>query len=943
METAPFDVVLLPTFPQVERYRKQHAADLGPTALQGSGGFAGPAFGQTVTTPGAWLADLWELYGDGRTLADALSRAMVVQAALRGQTKEEGLSSDAAAALITPGYASTIESVVKDGAGLPEVRQALDTADAGRMPQGFSDPEAFALRVCARYFRLLDGFGLIEAGSALDALAHSEPAVFHRPVRVLVADAGPLSWQWRHFFDVCPSVEITVRSAGGQQGVGPAPEGVGLSFAFPAGDYATPGLLADVVEQAAPAGQVIVACKDPALRFAQVSNRLSDRGISSGCKARIAFADTDFGRAFAALSQVLSGGSADAAPLTDVLLSAYSGCMPAQAFQVDAGIRGDRTADVLQVAEQLGQASQLLSSLAHLVEGTDVRDAVDVLVARVEALRGRSAAWRAQERTAVETAGAAFGMGNALGVSAQDCAAVLNRLGMNVSFGTCETQPQVVFATQGVASGIDPAQVATVVVCDLTSQAYPVADKDDAASTLFEKMGLVPVDTALAKARRTFHILEHMPSSRLVLERPLHDAEAAETYPCAVLEEFVDAYREDPSATDDIDNPYRLPLALQQSMVQRGEELLFANAARQEPHAAQAGGSVCVPPFDFLEQPARSRVEVPRLAPDGQPLGWHCPSPSAVEKYLQCPYRWFAERRLNPQALDEGFDARCRGNFCHAVLKGFYEQFKVSESYAGVGYPKVCAESLSRAKETMERVFQHQAALQPTLEAGGGRLIAVSQLERRDMESLLQQLQAYLEFEANFLPAFHPLYLEYEIDLAHAVDYGSGKLIGRIDRIDVDDAGRAVIIDYKGSITDEYDIAEKTVSHMGMVQTRMYATAVERLLGLPVVGALYVSYAKGNRVAGSFDARVLDVASLQTAKEGACDCAVETKPPSAEEEEPGARLLQNLSFADMLQATEEACAHAIDQLASGRIDAAPASPEACKNCIAQNCPERRDN
>ena len=57
-----YDVVLLPTMGQAVAYRK--AAATRGDAL----------FGVTVSTFEAWVADLWELYGDGRANASRLHR-----------------------------------------------------------------------------------------------------------------------------------------------------------------------------------------------------------------------------------------------------------------------------------------------------------------------------------------------------------------------------------------------------------------------------------------------------------------------------------------------------------------------------------------------------------------------------------------------------------------------------------------------------------------------------------------------------------------------------------------------------------------------------------------------------------------------------------------------------------------------------------------------------
>ena len=46
-------------------------------------------------------------------------------------------------------------------------------------------------------------------------------------------------------------------------------------------------------------------------------------------------------------------------------------------------------------------------------------------------------------------------------------------------------------------------------------------------------------------------------------------------------------------------------------------------------------------------------------------------SPSAIEAYLACPYRWFVERRLRPEPLDECFGAAEKGTFAHGLREAF--------------------------------------------------------------------------------------------------------------------------------------------------------------------------------------------------------------------------------------------------------------------------------
>ena len=76
-----YDVILLPTFAQVEAYRKRLAAASG----------AG-VFSCTITTFSAWIADLWELHGDGRRLVDSVKRQVIMRVACKRAYGDDGLT-----------------------------------------------------------------------------------------------------------------------------------------------------------------------------------------------------------------------------------------------------------------------------------------------------------------------------------------------------------------------------------------------------------------------------------------------------------------------------------------------------------------------------------------------------------------------------------------------------------------------------------------------------------------------------------------------------------------------------------------------------------------------------------------------------------------------------------------------------------------------------------
>src|SRR5437879_11452852 len=57
----------------------------------------------------------------------------------------------------------------------------------------------------------------------------------------------------------------------------------------------------------------------------------------------------------------------------------------------------------------------------------------------------------------------------------------------------------------------------------------------------------------------------------------------------------------------------------------------------------------------------------------------HGVSPTALERYAQCPFKYFAEEVLRLEPLETPAsillpDARARGTLCHAILRAFYER-----------------------------------------------------------------------------------------------------------------------------------------------------------------------------------------------------------------------------------------------------------------------------
>ena len=693
----------------------------------------------------------------------------------------------------------------------------------------------------------------------------------------------------------------------------------------------------------AQAAAVVVAAKDPAVLFGRVAPALVRQGHVVALRGRRRFVDTSFGRAICSLRRFLDEGQAggvahiegyggiaptdverwDRADLADWALSPFSGMTRKAAFKLDADMRADRTARRSDLCARLRGDNPMFAAMERLALQLDDQAAAE-LEAAVRRMTNRSEAWRAEQLAALRALQRAAGAAKLAGLGADAAFGQVQRLKVNVSRvvaprgcdGAALGAPDVLMTDQNTAASLGSGSCRVLVAADLTSAAYPAADPEDASRVLLEHLDVKRADSALARMRRAFFALEHAATDQLILERCLNDSSADPTYPCVVLEEFVDCYRDDPTATEDIDNPYSLPERLQDGMLLRGEDALCSNDALSDVPAPEAA-RIEPPLTGAVSSEARSLVVLPRVLQGGQVLDEPCLSPSQIESYLECPYKWFAQRRLRLDDLDEGFGPLEMGDFAHNALHSFYKHMSKD-----LGEAKVTPQLLSQARKLMADVLERHKALQPHLRQSENRLIPTSQVEHRELAELERKLMDYLDFEAELLPTFAPKYLEYDVARGGAVDYAGHKLLGTADRIDVDGEGRCAIIDYKGSISGSYALGVREEGRLGKVQALIYAQVVRRTLGLEPVGALYVCYGRRKMISGAYDGRVIENAHLPNMRHKDCMCA-------------------DRPFADVLDETEEAVAAALERMLAGDIRPRPETPEACKWCPVSSCSERR--
>jgi ATP-dependent helicase/nuclease subunit B len=205
-------------------------------------------------------------------------------------------------------------------------------------------------------------------------------------------------------------------------------------------------------------------------------------------------------------------------------------------------------------------------------------------------------------------------------------------------------------------------------------------------------------------------------------------------------------------------------------------------------------------------------------------------SPSALETYAGCPYRYFCEETLGLSEVRDEVGGLERGRLFHDALRHWY-----------------LAEGKRSASEILDEVWRNEPLLRslPPYEA---------ELEKRvlgvALERFLAEEEALREstglIPSRFELCFGVTGTAATVDAASTKeplrlklpDAGEIEVRGRMDRVDLDPDGAAgLVIDYKTSrVPRAGDFDEGVV-----LQAPLYALALEQVFGLRCLGAEYRS------------------------------------------------------------------------------------------------------
>jgi ATP-dependent helicase/DNAse subunit B len=253
-------------------------------------------------------------------------------------------------------------------------------------------------------------------------------------------------------------------------------------------------------------------------------------------------------------------------------------------------------------------------------------------------------------------------------------------------------------------------------------------------------------------------------------------------------------------------------------------------------------------------------------------------SPSSIEAFAQCPFKFFAAKTLRvrerPPEPRDRLDLRLQGTILHRALAEW-----VRSPLLGVAL--------------FDQIF--------TEECAHHRIPQDYRTEAVRLE-MLRNFTAFIAGSEARLPGWESR-TEQEFEFAI---YPGLAIRGRIDRLEENARGEAVVIDYKYSAADKIRERKEKSAEGQEVQTGLYLLAAERHFHLKPAGMLFCGLKKGI----AWEGWHLPVFGFEEAGE---ICSSEV-------------------LRDLMTTAERTAVAAHERILSGRIAVQPADPEHCKWC-----------
>ena len=774
-----------------------------------------------------------------------------------------------------------------------------------------------------------------------------------------------------------------------------------VTFLSPLGQLAEAESISRYISQCVESGSksFVVYTSNPQKVWDALSQKLAAKGIAAHYKRSVRIQDSLAGRAFASLidayvtlserseleknidyqaSDHQMGDMSWWPPrtLTDYLISPISGISVERAWMLDKSWRGNRTLYATRVLETLSKAAMSSRLCAETIKSLELG-------------RIGSAAQRIIEYLATETSDeqAEVVPFEEISLQNQESLKVMNKIvssaqelheaGLKLTPQTlksfidlCKNQAvttpvsngvksdiQVLIAPVNQAHSFEPHMFDTVIFQGMDTLNFGVKASDGALQEFVRHVSKTPKVSEFARYQRDFYTALTTASTSVAFEK----VEQKDVFNAVALSEVKACYPKDYAKKTGLvrgEEEVLVNLLPQASDPERVAELPTIESGEIDPKLKNI---VVLPRHltrETLEQELQGLIEVSR---EGLPLL----SASQIETYLECPYKWFTQRRIKISQVDTEFAPMQMGTFIHRVLELTHATLLAEALGCDVAEvdlaiepvllqdvvgSRITSDNLDHAKQVLDSCFAQvwDEQFNNINRASSNELIPHSIQERKQVENIRENLKDLLEFEASHFIGYQPRFFELRFGREeNVVEYAGAQFTGSIDRVDVNAHGQALIIDYKHKATKDlkaYSAKLSLDSELSKeilprhVQSAIYAQIMRKQLTkykLEPVAAIYLG-TKEQKDKPSF-------ALAGMATEAATEHIWNIHPEDKKLRDQAVMVVSQNSaeFADYLDAWESLIAQKVQAMLSGDVRANPCDKDACKYCPVKLCDKRR--
>ena len=774
-----------------------------------------------------------------------------------------------------------------------------------------------------------------------------------------------------------------------------------VTFLSPLGQLAEAESISRYISQCAESGSksFVVYTSNPQKVWGALSQKLAAKGIAAHYKRSVRIQDSLAGSAFASLIDAYATLSERAEleknidyqasehqmgdmswwpprSLTDYLISPISGISVERAWMLDKSWRGNRTLYATRVLETLSKAamsSRLCAETIKSLELGRIGSAAQRIIEYLSAETSDEQSEAAQSKELLLQNQESLKVMSKIVSSAQE----LHEAGLKLTPQTlksfidlCKDQAVMIPVSNGIKSDIqvliapvnqahsfEPHMFDTVIFQGMDTLNFGVKASDGALQEFIRHASKTPKVSEFARYQRDFYTALIGASTSVAFEK----VEQKDVFNAVALSEVKACYPKDYAKKTGLvrgEEEVLVNLLPQASNPERVAELPKIESGEIDPKLKNI---VVLPRHltrETLEQELQGLIEVSR---EGLPLL----SASQIETYLECPYKWFTQRRIKISQVDTDFAPMQIGTFIHRVLELTHATLlaealgcDVSEVDIAVepvllqdiAGSRITSDTLDHAKQVLDTCFAQvwDEQFNNINRASSNELIPHSIQERKQVENIREDLKDLLEFEASHFIGYQPRFFELRFGREeNVVEYAGAQFTGSIDRVDVNAHGQALIIDYKHKGTKDlkaYSAKLSLDSELSKeilprhVQSAIYAQIMRKQLTkyeLEPVAAIYLG-TKEQKDKPSF-------ALAGMATEAATEHIWNIHPEDKKLRDQAVMVVSQNSaeFTDYLDAWENLIAQKVQAMLSGDVRANPCDKDACRYCPVKLCDKRR--